>query len=438
MTAPLIKWLRGRFVRRKLSAVAGGEMRRAGSPSVLLQNQARAPYVRPRARRFALVAGGGLVLLLVGLMTSLKLWPSFAPFDAIYRFHDEVWLWLKGWLWTAWYPYSLILWLPTGLFVALMLWGWTSGQDPSRPFHRMIILFLSGLLRLRVAGKAAPSMGLVEAIIRWGRFPGLATDYMELVIRHALDHQFEKMESALLAGQDIDVASLRQADRLMRVRALFPAKETRNPEGLAGGDDMVREEEARWLEAFFDLAFLSHVDRHQDIAIADYLAELVEALDPEQGRRLVLLNAFLSARPLSGYQDALWQAIGGIEQLTASASAQMEQMRKVEPDSGRIVAMLASCAFAFLAVADKNWAVASLSTLSSLERAYTALRLSDDYQRDADELGWWIARSRLATIRLQHQNAHQRRLSADELMLWPDGGPAYHSLTGASLAAGGA
>ncbi|WP_321447881.1 hypothetical protein [uncultured Cohaesibacter sp.] len=407
------------------------DVRRSASLSPLLQDGAKSPYVRVHSRRLFWVSGVLFALCLLSAATLLKLWPDVAPFDSIYRFHDDVWLSLKGRLWTAWFPWSLILWVPVVALVGLGVGMWTSGKDPSRPLHRLIILFLSGLLRLRLAGKAEPSAGLLQTVVHWSQKPGLRSDYMELVIRHALDHQFEQMEAAVLAGRQVDVAWLRRADRLMRARALFPAKEVNAGEGNLG------EAEARWLEAFFDLAFLSHIDTDQDVAVADYLADLMKALGPEESQKFALLDAFVAARPLSSCQYALWQALAGFDQLSASASAQIEQMRRVPPASGRIPEFLAPCAFAFLAVADRNWALASLTALSSIERAYNALRLSGDYQQDADALAWWIGRSRLATIRLLHQRSHQTSLSADDLALWPDERPVYHPLTGSRLAAGG-
>ena len=428
MIASLMQRLRLLIPKRNNAALRPLDARRSASLSPLLQDGAQSPYVQSHSKRLFWVAGVLLALCLFVAATLLKLWPDTAPFDGIYRFHDDVWLPLKGNLWTAWYPWCLILWVPVAALVALGVGVWTSGKDPSRPLHRLIILFLSGLVRLRIAGKAAPSPGLLQSIVRWSRKPGLRSDYMELVIRHALDHQFEQMEAAVLAGREVDVAWLRRADRLMRARALFPVE-------AANADD---ETQARWLEAFFDLAFLSHVDTHQDVAVADYLADLIEALGPEDKQRFALLEAFVAARPLSSCQYALWQALAGFDQLSASASAQMEQMRRVPPESGRIPDFLASCAFAFLAVADRTWAMASLTALSSIDRAYNALRLSGDYQQDADALAWWIGRSRLATIRLLHQKSHQTSLSGDDLALWPDERPVYHPLTGSRLAAGGA
>ena len=410
--------------------------RRAGSSSPLLRDEAHSFDRRARDKRLFTV---GTVLAAVGLFclaTETKLWPAVWPFDGIYRAHDVVWLPLKGWLWTAWYPWCLVVWLPVVGLGVLGLWSWASGKDPSRPLQRTLILMLSGLLSVRFAGKAPPSLGLFRSVVGWSRWPMFGADYMEMVIRNALDHQLEQMEAAVLAGQEIEGAWLRRTDRLMRARALFPAASGhgKHDQVELGGE---REKKARWLEAFFDLAFLSHVDRHQDIAIADHLAELLDELDDKARAQLTLLDAFLAIRPFASCQSDLWLALMGFDTLASSATAQHEQMRRMAPNSEGLIDLIAPCSFAFLAVADKTWAVASLATLAGIERAYNALRLSDDYQADADQLAWWIGRSRLATIRLFHQQAHRRNLPCDDLTLWPDGQPVYHALTGGALAAGG-
>ncbi len=431
-----VKQLLASPLRKKPVAVSPPEERRAGSLSPLLQDNASDPYRPYRTRRTWLLGGGLAGVLLFSSATVLKLWPDIFPFSDIYRLHDAYWLPLKGWLWTAWYPWCLVLWLPVGIILALLAVGWASGHDPLRPLHRMVILVLAGLVRLRVQGREAPGMGLLQTVVGWARRTGAGASYIELVIKHALDAQFDRMETAVLAGRAVEKGWLRQADRLMRARALFPAmSDGDRPEPHQSGDD--HEKRARWLEAFFDLAFLSHVDRHQDVAVADYLNELLAALDPDERPRLQLLEAFCAGRPLASCQGALWQALASLDQLSVSTSAQFAQTRQVQPGECDMTRLLAPCCFAFLAVADRNWSVASAAVLASLDRTYNALRLSDDFEAEADELAWWSARSRLATIRLLHETVHRKGLGDGALSLWPEGRSAYRVMDGSRLAAGG-
>ncbi len=431
-----VKQLLASPLRKKPVAVSPPEERRAGSLSRLLQDNASDPYRPYRTRRYWILGGGLAGVLLFSLATVLKLWPDIFPFSDIYRLHDAYWLPLKGWLWTAWYPWCLVLWLPVGIILALLAVSWASDHDLLRPLHRMVILVLAGLVRLRVQGREAPGMGLLQTVVGWARRTGAGASYIELVIKHALDAQFDRMETAVLAGGGVEKGWLRQADRLMRARALFPAMcDGDRPEPHQSGDD--HEKRARWLEAFFDLAFLSHVDRHQDVAVADYLNELLAALDPDERPRLQLLEAFCAGRPLASCQGALWQALASLDQLSASTSAQFAQTRQVQPGECDMTRLLAPCCFAFLAVADRNWSVASAAVLASLDRTYNALRLSDDFEAEADVLAWWFARSRLATIRLLHETVHRKGLGDGALSLWPEGRPAYRVMDGSRLAAGG-
>nr|WP_321455710.1 hypothetical protein [uncultured Cohaesibacter sp.] len=403
--------------------------RSAASASFILQDKSTRAYQRSRHKRIALLAGLLFVFMAITLLTNGKMWPDIFPFDRIYAFHDDYWLPLKGRLWTAWYPWCLILWLPLWICGLYLSWAWMSGHEPSRTLQRWSILVLTGLVRLRGNGAGVPQIGLLLSVARWSRLPGFSTDYMELVVEHALDQQFDKMEAAVLSGQDVEASWLRRADRLMRARALFPAK----ADGL---HTEANEKRAQWLKTFFDLAFLSHIDKYQDIAIADYLTEMMDALSSDERVQFLALEEFCAGRSVVSCQGVLRQTLIGLEQISTSTYANSDWAHRVQSGSLDIERVLAPCCFAFLAVADRNWSVASFAVLSGIDRAYNALRLSDDFQSEADQLAWWISRSRMQTIRLLHEKVHQRTLSQADLPLWPDGAPVYQVSVGQHVFAG--
>lgn len=89
----------------------------------MLQHQARK---RPWGKRYAIAAGiVGFVLLIIYLI-QYRVLPSTGPLSALYWLHDILWLTLRGHLWTAIFPYSLVWLVPVAGFGALAAIEWLS------------------------------------------------------------------------------------------------------------------------------------------------------------------------------------------------------------------------------------------------------------------------------------------------------------------------
>ena len=148
MIASLMQRLRLLIPKRNNAALRPLDARRSASLSPLLQDGAQSPYVQSHSKRLFWVAGVLLALCLFVAATLLKLWPDTAPFDGIYRFHDDVWLPLKGNLWTAWYPWCLILWVPVAALVALgvgVLDEWQGSEPPAATVDHSVFKRLGAL-----------------------------------------------------------------------------------------------------------------------------------------------------------------------------------------------------------------------------------------------------------------------------------------------------
>lgn len=78
----------------------------------------------------------------LGVSTSWQLLNPNGLGRLMYILHDSVYLWLRGHLWTAWFPYVFVWLVPLLVAVFVALVEWLSPIGVLRPLHRNLILWL--------------------------------------------------------------------------------------------------------------------------------------------------------------------------------------------------------------------------------------------------------------------------------------------------------
>ncbi|WP_316862909.1 hypothetical protein [uncultured Cohaesibacter sp.] len=416
-------------IRRRRKKQTFHQTQRASSLSPLLQDR---QYERRRRPGLLIVGGVGvflLMLVVLFVLTKTRSWPDLPLFGLFYRFHDAAYLPLKGWLWTAWYPWCLVLWVPVIFLIGIVGVSWIFGIEPVRALHRKAILTLLGVSRLQLPKGQIHHLGFFRSVVAASRRMMLKTDFIGLVTEHTLEAQFDAMEHAFLCGKAIDGQQVRQAGRLLDAQSVFA-------DTLMQSGEIMQD-----LPAILDLAFLSHVDVDQVLSLSERLRSFEISQHEDAGADadlgLFLARQANAGAPLSSCLEPLRQAFAPLDQLASSAMASNSRLRSIEPGEIDFAHLLRPCAFAFFAMDDKNWAIAAHAGLAVIDRLYNALVLSKTYQDEAQALAWWMRRSRLATIRRMHEKRHVDSAPYQPLSIWPEEAQSYWTHEGSRLAAGG-
>lgn len=99
-----------------------------------------------RPRRYLLrrsvVAGVVLALIWFVLAISNRLFLAGGIGWIVYLLHDALYVPLKGWVWTLWFPYVLVWLIPLAVAAALLATEYLSTAGPVRVLHRKVILSL--------------------------------------------------------------------------------------------------------------------------------------------------------------------------------------------------------------------------------------------------------------------------------------------------------
>jgi len=352
---------------------------------------------RRRLLRLVLVVEVASAVIWASAMTVTRSWPAVFVFDLLYLAHDVLYLPLKGWLWTAWFPWCLALWVPVMGMLALSLWGWIVGADPSRWAQRRVIVWLITSPIARPWG-----IGALVGVARTAQAVGLAAGFLRAVVGHGAREALDDIEHRLLSHEPVPPRTiertLRFVDAEFRLAQLLP--------GHAGVTGYV-----------YDLALLSHASEAGTTAARARLAAVCRdtaALPSPHGD---MLRAWLDRRTL---KDELERTVASYDRLdgwmrAAGGTARGATLPKHPPDLRGTVLEFAG--FALFPAVDASWADAGDAMLHAIDRLWTALMLGSGTAAHAAVLAEDIRRARLATCRELGRRRHQAS-SAPVTALW--------------------
>ena len=91
--------------------------------------------------RYLLIGGVAVLLAMVAAAIANQTLPKGFPFALFYLAHDHIWLTLRGYLWTAQFPYALIWAVPTLIALTVVA---VEALSPAgvRGLHRALLLRL--------------------------------------------------------------------------------------------------------------------------------------------------------------------------------------------------------------------------------------------------------------------------------------------------------
>ena len=100
--------------------------------------------LRKRLTRVGVSAAVAIFVVALVLAIALDLVPKTGPASVILMAHDHVYLPLRGVLWSAGFPWSLLVWVPV-ISLALAAWvDWVTGVSLLRELQTRFILFALG------------------------------------------------------------------------------------------------------------------------------------------------------------------------------------------------------------------------------------------------------------------------------------------------------
>jgi hypothetical protein len=145
--------------------------------------------LRKRLTRVGVSAAVAIFVVALVLAIALDLVPKTGPASVILMAHDHVYLPLRGVLWSAGFPWSLLVWVPV-ISLALAAWvDWVTGVSLLRELQTRFILFALG----RPGGRTV--------LERWHLFVGggrLRARYLEaLVTAHTTLMRDAALQSAV-------------------------------------------------------------------------------------------------------------------------------------------------------------------------------------------------------------------------------------------------
>jgi len=402
-------------------------------PSSLLQHIQQPSDTRPHLRRFAIAALAIAVLVLVCGLTATRTWPKLFVFDLAYLLHDMVYLPLKSWLWTSFFPWSLLLWVPIFAGATFAVWAWVVGVDPTRRWQRDAILALLLQRPPRFDADRNWGVSLLVELARWCRRLGLGTRYMVAVVENEAQASLDRIENALLAAE-------KPGHNLVnRTFALVDAS-------IGLSQILAPNDEASRLAVLYDLALLSHLGEPTQSAALRRMSRLVAPPavgfvshkdDDLTGRGLRLLRARAQAAAFVEHVEAVGGVVETFERLaidtTSDYLARTAYARAPESMAHGLYVAVSGHLFA---ASSKSWAAADLAVLQAADRLWQALTLSGRHQDHADVLARQQRRARLATCRYLHQLRWQGPMVDPVADLWPDRSQLLWSLDGAAMAAG--
>lgn len=412
----------------------------SGISSALLRKIPTPQDDRPLGRRLLYLLAAASCSIGFVMMTLTRSWPDVWVFRLIYQAHDAIYLPLKGTLWTAWFPWSLAVWIPLAAIAAYAAASWVTGADPLRRVQQHIILRIATAGASSTKPETTRGADWLARIAAAGRPFGLGTAYLHSVVDHARAEELDHIEAAALAGESP------APDRLSRALALIDA------DLLVGLATRRKRLETQLLHTVFDLALLSHVERSRDGPVHHRIARVLAMLD-RSGGFTRLRDAGKAAAP--GHEDgadplrALYEAqpparhLGEIDHRLAAlhdlvAASGPRKPAAELPESPELFAdmVLGSMAFGLFSPPRPQWAVLATEALDAIETTWTGLVLSDRSTPHAHALARAIERSRLRTCRYLIQCRWASEVPAMAVPLWPDRSRLFWSLEGDMLAAG--
>lgn len=352
---------------------------------------------RRRLLRFMLVAAVVSAMTWVCAMTVTRSWPAIFVFDLLYLAHDVLYLPIKGWLWTAWFPWCLALWVPVMGMLVLSLWGWIVGTDPSRWAQRRVVVWLVTSPMARPWGT-----GVLVRVARTAQALGLAAGFLRAVVGHGAGEALDEVEHRLLSGEVVPQGTVAQALR-------FVDAEFRLAQLLHGNTGVTG--------YVYDLALLSHASEAGTTAARDRLAVLCRGTAALPSPRGDMLRVWLDRKTL---KDELEWTVASYDRLdgwmrAAGGTSRGSTLPKNPSDLHGTVLEFAG--FALFPAADASWADAGEAMLNAVDRLWTALMLGSGTATHAAVLAHDIRRARLATCRELGRRRHQSS-SAPVTALW--------------------
>lgn len=179
--------------RQEYSVAASEVARYFGGGRFAFNSPGPNPYLARRRyllRAITLVVAGGLLTatplaLHFGLVSQSGLgW-------MVYWTHDHVYLALRGWLWSAWFPWGLVVWVPVLGITLLTLVETVTGISPLRRLQRGIIRFLAP----RTLGAA-----ILNSWHRWAGEGMFRARFIETAVAALVDERLSDVRLRLLGG----------------------------------------------------------------------------------------------------------------------------------------------------------------------------------------------------------------------------------------------
>lgn len=408
--------------------------------SALLRKAPEPEDDRPLGRRLLYLAAVLCGIIAFVVTTMNRNWPDIWVFRLIYRAHDGLYLPLKGTLWTAWFPWSLTLWLPVTVIACYAATSWVTGTDPLRRIQRHIILRVATARTSATHSEASAGAIRLARIAAAGRPFGLGSAYLHAVIDHARAEELDHIEAAVLAGESPTPA------RLSRALALVDA------DLLVGLATRRKRLDKQLLHTIFDLAFLSHIDGSREGPVTHRVERIIAMLD-QSGRlpelpgvdqaaatggenNYDLLRALHDARPVANSLSTIETRFAILDNMTSSSGSRAQAAELPDPPDLFADMVPGALVFAFFNPPNRHWAALACEALDAIETAWTGLVLSERSTLHANALAKTIERSRLRSCRYLIQHRWASEEPAIAAPLWPDRSPLAWSLEGGKIAAG--
>ncbi|MEP2980430.1 MAG: hypothetical protein ABJO86_13145 [Lentilitoribacter sp.] len=376
---------------------------------------------RPRYRRFIIVALITAVLVTIIVLTKTHSLPKVFPFVMIYAAHDYFYLPLKGHLWTAWYPWSLMLWVPVFGLLFAVAWSWVVGKEPTKIIQKFLTLKLITVRSGQIGDNSHFGALLVGKLVRITYACGLRSDYITTVISNALEECIDSLEATKLSGRDPDELDVKRA--IVLLDALFEVYYERQM-GKSGPH----------LAAIFDVAMLSHFNKFSSY-LANRARRWISLGHPQ--KEDVLLRQLLANQSVGACAEQIEDCLKSIETSIIEERSRIGAVPPVKKDTPIIGKLFFNCIFAYYSAPNVNWAMVNTSILMSLDRMWLSQALSNEGDDIAKQTAFWIKRSRLTSIRHFHQASWQTNIRNARKGLWPENSEFHWSMMGAELAAGG-
>ena len=293
---------------------------RSPTPSPVLVSAppppARRPYV---ARRLAVTVGMATVVLLT-LSVSQRWYALGGPGDAIYWLHDELFLPLKGRLWTALFPVGALMWSTMlAILLMLLLSSYLFGADMIRAAQTAT---------LHLACERKPSW--VVTVFRIGLRIGLPGELLHRTAHDRLTAILDEVRETLRQSKP---GAARLEERLVRALALVAALDCVAASRLPPGPDAATATDG--LSALL-LAVLA--TRNESEVMETSSPSMSRAAEMAEGASLVRALALQIAAGPPSPKDLLTDLLHLLVPLETTGDSRSAQHRDTQALRHRVVA----------------------------------------------------------------------------------------------------